>query len=417
LVLALSVSLRVAAVSAHAAVPRDDAAEYHLLAENLVGGVGYAYQAGRPTAFRSCGYPLFLAAVYWVCGPNWIAVECVQAVLGGGTVLLVVALAWMAVGRREALLAGWLAAVYPVLVWLPRSLLSENLSVFLQLAALCATMTLLRRPGAGRAVYLGALLGLNLLVRGGSLFAAALIVSGVAATAGERWFGWQGLRLAVVAVAAAAATLAPWVARNYCVFHQFVPIATEDGITLYISYWPSRVDGKPIWGNLPGDQDLAVAEANRAGDEVHVSHRLREIAVARLLGQPAHALRLLPAKLLYLLVPLDWEMMPHARGRSRSVNLGYLAVIFPALAGGWGFARRRTGRQWVLWVSPVSVLFIALVFYGSPRFRLPAEPILIIFASCGLCILWDWAAGHGWTSAPMAPVVPDVPTGYGISGS
>jgi hypothetical protein len=221
----------------------------------------------------------------------------------------------------------------------------------------------------------------------------------------------------VVAVAAAAATLAPWVARNYCVFHQFVPFATEDGITLYISYWPTRVDGKPIWGSLPGDQDPAVLEAYRVGDEVQASHRLRDIAVARLLEQPAHAFRLLPAKLLYLLVPLDWEVMPHDRGRSRSVNFGYLAVIVPALAGGWDLARRRTGRQWVLWVSPVSVLLIALVFYGSPRFRLPAEPILIIFASCGLCMLWDWFAGHGRTSAPMAPVVPDVPAGYGISGS
>ena len=88
LILAVSVSLRVAAVSAYAAVPHDDGAGYHLLGENLVGGLGFADQAGRPTAFRSCGYPLFLAAVYWVCGPNWFAAECVQAVLGGGTVLM-----------------------------------------------------------------------------------------------------------------------------------------------------------------------------------------------------------------------------------------------------------------------------------------------------------------------------------------
>lgn len=413
LVFAVSVTLRMAAVSAYGAVPHSDSADYHLLAGNLVSGAGFAYHAGKPTAVRCCGYPLFLAAVYSVWGPNWIAAECVQAILGGGTVLLIVALAWMVVGRREALLAGWLAAVYPVLVWLPRLLLSENLSMFLQLAALCATMAVLRRPEAGRAVVLGALLGLNLLVRGASIFAVALIVSGVAATAGRRWIGWRGPKLASITVAAMAVTLAPWMVRNYRVLHQFVPIATDDGITLYSSYWPPRVDGKSIWGNVPGNEDPAVAEANRSGDEVQVSHRLREITAARLLAQPAHALRLLPVKLLCLLVPLDWEVIPHAQGRSRSANFGYLALILPALAGGWVLARRHTACQWVLWLLPVSVLLIALIFYGSPRFRLPAEPVMIIFASCGLCMLADWFAGRGRTYALIASATPAAPSAFG----
>jgi len=43
-----------------------------------------------------------------------------------------------------------------------------------------------------------------------------------------------------------------------------------------------------------------------------------------------------------------------------------------------------------LWVVPVLVLVQTIVFYGSPRFRLPAEPIAILYASVGLVHAWGF---------------------------
>ena len=53
-----------------------------------------------------------------------------------------------------------------------------------------------------------------------------------------------------------------------------------------------------------------------------------------------------------------------------------------ALAGpGRGAALRNT---WPLWL-PVAYMFaLALVFYGSPRFRLPVEPLIALGAAAGL---------------------------------
>jgi 4-amino-4-deoxy-L-arabinose transferase-like glycosyltransferase len=397
-----SVALRWLAVAYFAEVPYSDPADYHELAQNVVRGDGYSYGPGKLTAFRACGYPLFLAAIYRVAGPDWRTAERVQAVLGGGSVLLITTLAWLVVGRREALLSGYLAAVYPCLVFLPRLLLSENLSVFLQVAALCSTVLLLRRPRAIVALALGVLLGLNLLVRGGSLFMAALVVLGVAATAGGRRFDRRGLALAALVMTATSATLAPWVARNYSVFHHFVPIATEDGITFYTSYWPPRSGGKAIWGNVPGVEDPAVAEAFRAGNEAQMSRHLRGVVLGRLLRQPSHALELIPIKLINVLVPIDWEILPHGAGRTRSINYGYLAAVFPALLGAWTLWRRRPSHLWVLWVTPAAILPLTVIFYGSPRFRLPAEPALIVFAACGLLATWDRASRRHGVAAPAA---------------
>src|SRR5262249_38698577 len=118
--------------------------------------------------------------------------------------------------------------------------------------------------------------------------------------------------------------LIPWAIRNYTVFHHFVFLATQDGITLYSSYWPPRVGSKPIWGNLAGKDDPVVAEAFKLGDEVMVSDYLKAKTINRLEDNPSYFFQLWPSKLISLLAPFDWETFPHPAGKSRSFNWGYV---------------------------------------------------------------------------------------------
>src|SRR6185503_18781508 len=112
-------------------------------AVNLVHGNGFTNAQGQSTAIVPPVYPLFLAAIYAVFGAHPVAAGLVQAVLGGVTVLLIIALSSLLLGPREGLLAGVLAAIYPGLFWIPRLLLSENLAIPLLLAALYAAVQLL----------------------------------------------------------------------------------------------------------------------------------------------------------------------------------------------------------------------------------------------------------------------------------
>jgi len=391
-ILLLSISVRVYAVLSHPAVPVADAADYHRLATGLVQGQGYVNAAGASTAWRPPAYPVFLAGVYQIFGVNVTTATVVQAVLGGLTVLMLMLLGALILDWPRALIAGVIAAVYPVLVWLPRLLLSENLSFFLLLLTLVAIVMYLRTSRLIWMIVFGVFCALNTLVRGSNLFlpvAVACILQII------RWrsrsLNWNQLIAPLIVLAVAfVLPFIPWTMRNYRVFHHAIPIATQDGLTLYGSYWPPQQNGKLIWGSLPGPDDPAIAAATQSGDEVAQSRYLNNVTRQRLRENPGYFFRLIPSKMLSLLVPLDWEVYPHAPGTTRTLNLGYLLILLPALLGFIVMLRERVRHQWLLWLIPAMVLVQSITFYGSPRFRLPAELIALLPTAVGVSTIWQF---------------------------
>lgn len=241
-------------------------------------------------------------------------------------------------------------------------------------------------------VLFGAVGGLNTLVRGGNLVLPIMLVAGLLMVAPRRRpADWKQLLGAVLLAAATfVVVLTPWTVRNFRVFHRFVPVATQEGLTLYGSYWPPIKNGKLIWGMLPGPEDPNVATANNLGDEVAASKYLQYVTLARLREQPGYFFRVIPAKMMSLLVPLDWEILTHPVGAGRKVNWGYLLITLPALLGFMLLWRNPRSNQWLLWVLPILVLVQTIIFYGSPRFRLPAEPMAILLASVSLARGWGF---------------------------
>ena len=372
----------------HPAVPVGDAEDYHGLATRLVEGRGYVNAAGQPTAWRPPVYPVFLAGVYKIAGVSVQRATMVQVMLGGLTVLILTALGAMILGWPRALIAGAIAAVYPAFVWLPRLLLSENMSLFLLALSLGAIVLYLRSSRMVWIFVFGVLCALNTLVRGANLFLPIVVAIGLLVL---QWRNRRQLVAPLLAMTVAfIVTLLPWTIRNYRVFHQPIPIATQDGHTLYGSYWPPQKNSKVIWGSLPGNEDPAILEASRSGSEVSASKYLYRLTRQRLREHPWFFFRLIPSKLASLLVPLDWEIFAHAHGTTRSLNIGYLLILLPALIGFIAMLRERVPYQWLLWIVPGLVLLQAILFYGSPRFRLPAELIAIIPAAAGVSIIWEF---------------------------
>lgn len=387
-ILLLAVVFRAYGVWAHPAVPNGDAEDYHGLATRMVEGRGYVNAAGQPTAWRPPAYPVFLAGVYKIAGVSVQRATIVQVILGGLTVLMLTALGAMILGWPRALMAGTIAAVYPALVWLPRLLLSENLSLLLLLLSLAAIILYLRSAQMVWIIVFGVLCALNTLVRGSNLFFPIAVTFGLVIL--QRRDSRQ-LTAPLLAMAVAfIVTLLPWAIRNYRVYHQPISIATQDGLTLYGSYWPPEKNDRLIWGTLPGYEDPAIRAALETGDEVLASKYLNQITAQRLREDPAIFLRLIPSKLASLLVPLDWEIFAHAPGTTRSLNIGYLFILLPALLGFIVMLRERVKYQWLLWIVWGLVLVQSITFYGSPRFRLPAELIAILPAAAGVSIIREF---------------------------
>jgi hypothetical protein len=62
-------------------------------------------------------------------------------------------------------------------------------------------------------------------------------------------------------------------------------------------------------------------------------------------------------------------------------SLVTLALLVPFAVAG-GLRLRRTGRPVVLLAAmPVMVTLVAAVFYGNPRFRVPADLALVVLAA------------------------------------
>jgi len=372
--------------------PIADAADYHEIAVSLADGRGYVNAAGHPTAWRPPAYPAFLSLIYRISGPGVPAATIIQSVVGALTVLMLMLLGSTIVNHSETVIAGVIAAVYPGLVWLPRLLLSENLSLLLTLMTLWSVAMYLKSRRGWWLVLFGAVSGLNTLVRGGNLalpmmLGAGLLIVAFRSSSAERKRNFTALLLAI---AAFIVVLTPWTVRNYGLFHRFVPVATQEGLTLYGSYWPPVKNGRLIWGTLPGPEDPNIAAANAAGDEVTASKYLQQVTLRRLRAQPGYFFRVIPSKMISLLVPLDWEILPHPIGTGRKINWGYLLIALPALFGFLLVLRNPRSNQWLLWIIPILVVVQTIVFYGSPRFRLPAEPIAILLAAVSLAPAWGF---------------------------
>jgi hypothetical protein len=399
-ILAVAFVLRVALVLATPHFkPAGDAADYDRVALSISRGHGYPdtnyAAAGTPADWRTPGYPGPLAAVYAIAGrQTWTAGRLLGAVLGVVTIALIFLLARELWDRRVALVAAAIAAVFPPLVMLNASLLSEALFVPLSLAALLAVLLYRRRGGAlALAAAAGVLIGLAALTRsvGPVLLVPALL--GVLA------FGGRAVRARLAAgatvVLACALAIAPWAIRNARAYHEFVPLSTHGGLTAAGTY--NRIAAKdgpikgiwypPFW--VPEWRPLFLGKL----DEAQIDKRLRRYARSYATGHPGYVAYVIGTNTLRLfdigpghsLSSRAWygEMSVPRPARAPTSWSVWLLVAF----GAAGLLILRASRVPIragpvfLWVAPLALWLSVVWVDGGVRFRAPLDPFIVLLAA------------------------------------
>jgi hypothetical protein len=170
--------------------------------------------------------------------------------------------------------------------------------------------------------------------------------------------------------------MAPWTARNYARLGAFVPFANVGGLALYNSYIVSP--------NGFGYNSLnGVGEAYfQIESETERSRYLVGRTMKFISQNPLQAVKFGALKLLHLLYPFDgyWSAVPFGS----KYNVFWGMIVSFALFG-WAKSEKCRSRDvQLLGLLLLSFLIGSLVFYGSPRFRLPLEPILISLAAAGM---------------------------------
>jgi hypothetical protein len=157
-------------------------------------------------------------------------------------------------------------------------------------------------------------------------------------------------------------------------------ISTQGGLTLYSSYVPP--DG--IFGKFANPDDPVLVEAGKITSPVLYSDFLVKKTLAFIISNPGKVLSLEFKKLLYFWAPFDWEIVG-----GRWFNFVYAALL-PFFALGLFFSLKELKKFYIILAPILYLQIMTLIFYGSPRFRLPIEPYIFILAGIGIVEYFRW---------------------------
>lgn len=421
---AAALLVRVLAVVVQPLKLSDDDADYQRLAISLATGHGWGVShvapGGGPTAFRPPLFPLAMAGVYKVFGVHLIAARLFEAVVGSLAVVVLTVLTWMLWGRRVALVAGVLAAVFPPLVIASASLMSESIAVPLEISCLFS-MFVYRRNGRIRwAVLSSALLGLLVLARTEAIvliipLALLAIVrrrprgsTGLAAPAiptSGTTLRWRALLGPLVVVIATVVVLVPWEIRDRMVMGAWIPLTTQSGYVLAGTYnHTSATDPRYPGAWRPANYDPALAKLiadHPHADEVQLDHLLETSAVDYARSHPAYLGTVFLQNTLRL---FDlWSFSTASTSTNSSYGypglwgdleeLSALVALALALVGVVLGRDRgdRTQRRIPLayWLAPL-ILWVSTVFQEAfPRLRALIDPFLLQLSAVALVAFAD----------------------------
>jgi hypothetical protein len=407
-----------------------DETSYSLLAARLAGGHGYSFADGHypftppntPTAHWSFLYSALVAVVYAVAGPHPLIVRLLQAVITG---LLMPWLAWRLAQRAlpapspvtftihnspftihnlTVLFAAFLVAIYAYFVLYGAMVQTEGLFLLAVLWSLERALAMQKRlvirdwerRDWGVVATLGVSLAVATLLRQSILPWVAMLFGSLllADLCTSRRLRWRTLWTLAVAGLIVAVGVLPFTLRNYRVYGDFLLLNSNAGYAMYSAQHPLHGVSFDAYAAAPLPTDLVPMPAN----EAQWDRALMARGIQFVLADPLRYLRLSASR-----AAIYFEFWPKASS-SLLFNIGRLAsftLLLPLMAYGvWRVVKdtRRAapnkGRVDFLF-SPPSLLLLFALFYSllhiltwaMPRYRLPVDAVMLIFAAAGLAEL------------------------------
>ncbi|MBV8949881.1 MAG: glycosyltransferase family 39 protein [Actinobacteria bacterium] len=390
-----------------------DNAYYVTVADSVAAGDGFidAFGVHRQAAPHPPLTVLLLAAVAKLTGPESMRAtgfRITMSAFGALTIVAVGLLACEVAGRRAGLLAAGFTAVTPAF-WMNDALvMSETLAALTTALVLLFAYRLLRSGRARDFLGLGVACGLAMLARSELALLVLFVAVPVTLLAGSRTPRRRVVQLGGT-LAAAALVISPWVGYNLSRFNQPVLLSTGDGAVLaganckttYHGYWLamwsfscSVAAGKGATGDVSEQSN----HARKVGLHYIRTHEGRAVTVA--------ALRM--ARLWGVYRPFQTAHLAEGRPRwAADWGVWWFWASLPVALAGAVAARRRKIPLTPLIGTLFSVTVVAAIFWGSLRFRVPAEVAIALLVALAA----DALAGGGSASTADTPLAVGVGAG------
>ena len=375
--LAIAAAVRITAAMLLQLPVCSDAFDYSAIAQSLATGSGFSL-SGVPTAFRTPGYPFFLAALYATFGFSPIPVLLVQALIDTLSCFLVFLIGRKLFSLRVALFALCFMSVMPGIVLYVPQLMTETLSLFLGLLFTWHMVSGPEVPSRSRNVVGGIIIGIGVLVR------PTLLVLPIAVAAARFWNGWtkrRALDSLFTSLVISLIVVAPWVARNYSEFGRLT-LTSNIGL----NFWIGAHTGAGGGFSYPKGIDPFMA----ATSEFDRSDRALSSAIDFVRGSPLEYVLISCKKISHLFALDYWTLALLAQTKEHfswtwaaGIHIPFMLMVFLAGAG-FCFGKAKDVRALRLLIAViVAWIAIHMVFYGGARYRMPMEPFLIIAGSYG----------------------------------
>lgn len=407
-------ALRVLWVSTMSRAPEGltDLTLYPLFAEGIANGRGYLSLGENPTAYYPPGYPFFLGGVQWLLdgvglGEHLVLVAgLLQALLGGVAVAAVVLAGERLGGRRVALVAGVVMALWPNLIVHSSLMLSETLFI----AVFCVTFAaLLRAPDGPRwwsteLLVAGVGLGLCALIRPQSTALALPAVAVAWALARMGWRRWL-LRTGAL-VLATVVVVAPWTIRNAITMDGFVAVSTNTGDNLCMGFNPDTTGGFMLAPYCETGEFYVQGIEQELRRDAEARQLAIDWATSNLDELPGLSLRKLQITytndrdgLRALESFGEDEFLSDGTRRTMGVVidawffvvLGLAAVGAVVLAPRAWRTRRGDPSGLVLLLVTLTAAMVPVLSFADTRFKVPVAPCYALLAAVAVTAAWDLA--------------------------
>jgi 4-amino-4-deoxy-L-arabinose transferase-like glycosyltransferase len=310
-----------------------------------------AHWWAQPVSPFAPGYQFLLAALFKVGGVHRWLVILVQAMMGGVTAFFVYRIGEKALGRAVGLLSAiWLSIYVPHMHF--TSIAVRDVTVTMLLVLLCYVIILYAYRMRG-AVWVGVVYALLVHFDPQYLLFFPFVALYFLFCATRHKL--LNVQFTFLFLGTVLVLLLPWTYRNARVYGDPIPVGLET--TQYV---------RPLWSVFGGSPELKAPENPEVGPRAAWWYNTVEFwRVAKFRATDSGSANGEPA----------WSL------RHNIASIASYGVLLPFfLAGIWLSLRRRNRAGLVLAAVVVGYYCIRSFYGGSPRARLPIEPMIILLA-------------------------------------
>ncbi|MBN1594222.1 MAG: glycosyltransferase family 39 protein [Candidatus Coatesbacteria bacterium] len=371
-----------------------------------LGGLWGTIRPNVPQAAIPPLNPLALALSYYLLGMgNLFIYRLLMALLGTASCWFAFDIARRIFSERVALITLLLTAIHPALLYYTGVALTESIFIFFFLAFIDVIIRFRERPSLGLSAVAGAIWVLGLLTRSAM---TTVLPFAILFMLFPRRGSFKPVAVAVFLLSIAVC-LVPWVIRNYQVFDKLV-IVPNKGWNLwernnyrFNEAYQQETDEADAYAWILGRPPFKINKPETvefpdilpSDDEVTRNEKFYAQGKAFILANPGLYIRLCVVHLFEFFRVL---------GRGHDSLVFTVARIFPYgialpfFLVGFLQAFRRSdpaSRQKIVLIS-IMLAYIALhiLVTAAPRYRLPIEPLMLMFATAAMLRIWQRVRGR-----------------------